>query len=51
MKSLSNIDVNGNKVVTLGTPTSSGDAATKGYVDSNAGAPSYVKIQARVTLR
>ncbi len=29
-----NLPMNGYKVVNLGTPTSSGDAATKGYVDS-----------------
>lgn len=41
----SGLDANGNKVVNLATPTSDNDAATKKYVDDNAGrAPSWENI-------
>jgi hypothetical protein len=36
-----NLDVDGNKITTVGTPENSGDAATKGYVDSAISSPSY----------
>jgi hypothetical protein len=32
-----NVDVVGNKITSVGTPTASTDAATKGYVDANGG--------------
>ena len=39
-----NIDMNNNKVVGLGTPSASTDAATKGYVDTQIGAISTSSI-------
>lgn len=33
MKALSDLDLNGNTIVNVGTPTNDGDAANKGYVD------------------
>jgi hypothetical protein len=36
-----NLDVDDNKITTVGTPENSGDAATKGYVDSAISSPSY----------
>lgn len=43
----SNIDVNGQKITGLGTPTASSDAATKGYVDA---ARSGLDVKASVHL-
>lgn len=43
-----NLPMGGYKVVNLGTPTSSGDAATKGYVDSAITAAKVVATKSRL---
>jgi len=45
-----NINLNGNKIIGLGTPTLTTDAATKGYVDSSIGSISMsITLQGDVT--
>lgn len=47
---ISNIDLNGNKIIGLGTPTLTTDAATKAYVDSSIGSISMsITLQGDVT--